>query len=421
MKKTSMLILVLFCSILFAQENSTSVELGTHFSFKSKVLNEERSVSIFLPASYHLNKEARYPVVYMVDGDYNFFHLAGLTEQLSSISERIPEMIVVAISDKGHKNYLKNMTPTDLNNPKGEKSGRANKLIEFLEKDLKPLIANKYRTAPFDILMGHSVGGLFAVTVLTEKPELFNAYVAISPSIWWNETYLVERAENVFEKKLKYNNQLIVTLGNEQGMKVEEYLALLEKFSPEGLTHIYKHFPDESHNSVGLKSMEFAFYEIFKNWEFNSVTFAPTQIRTYVDSYNKFSEKLGYKVTLPPTFVFYSAYSLAQADAQNELDQFRSAIVNFFPSSLQDYYFKLGDVYRRLGKLKKAEKTLLEGLKKYPESMNIKHTLGLVYEGKNEILSSRKYLNDALNLGKKLKVRRWMMNFLEADFERVYK
>lgn len=422
MKKIILFLLVLFNVNVFSQENSKPVELGKHFSIKSKVLNEERYVSVFLPAGYNLNERAKYPVVYMLDGDYNFFHLTGLVEQLSTISEKIPEMIVVGISDKGQKAYIKNLTPTDLENPDGDKSGRAGKFIEFIEKDLKPFMDKNYRTAPFDILMGHSIGGLFVLTTLTEKPDLFDAYVAISPSLWWNDAYLISRAEDVFKQNKTYNNTLFISLANEKGMKVDAYLELLEKYAPKGLDYEYKHYPDESHNSVGLKSMESAFAKIFTDWEFKPELFTDLEkIKTCNEKYRGFSEKMGYQVSLPPSYLLYAAYTIISEEDTEQLDMLKKTVLTHFLASEEDYYFKLGDSCRRLNKPEKGKEALLKGLKKFPNSVNINHTLGLIYEAENKVSQAGKYFKKALDTGIRLEARQWMLNYLKGDFDRVSK
>ncbi len=181
MKQLFTLFIVLLTGTLcFGQD----INIGIRDSVFSKILNEERELSIYLPPSYHSSPNQEYPVLYILDGDYNFQYVAGLLELEGGISERIPEMILVAISGKGSETYGKNCKP----NIEGlEDKGNADEVADFIAQELIPFINSRYKTDGFEILSGHSLGGIFVINTALNHPKLFDRYIAISPALWWSE------------------------------------------------------------------------------------------------------------------------------------------------------------------------------------------------------------------------------------------
>ena len=100
-KYVVLFLLIITAGLAYGQENRGAINIGERKMIASKVLQEERAFQVYLPASYFYSEKGSFPVIYIMDGDYNFHYETGLIELLSSISERIPEVIVVGISDNG--------------------------------------------------------------------------------------------------------------------------------------------------------------------------------------------------------------------------------------------------------------------------------------------------------------------------------
>ena len=145
-----------------------------------------------------------YPVAYLTDGDDFINAVGAVTDFLAKIG-RAPELILVGIP---HTDRTRDLTPTHvetaddgINVWQTKSSGGADKFLQFIETELMPEVEKRYRTQPFRVLAGHSLGGLFAVHALSTRPGLFNVYVAVSPSLWWDGQSEVNRFEGFIAKQ----------------------------------------------------------------------------------------------------------------------------------------------------------------------------------------------------------------------------
>ena len=175
MKNYLLLLCFLFANISYGQVVKNALINGERTAINSTYLKEERTFQVYLPPNYFFDQKGNFPVVYLMDGDYNFHYDTGLFELLSSVAGKIPEMIIVGISDKGSAKYRANCTPSHLS----KKKGNASNFMSFIEKELKPYIQKNYRTSNYDILIGHSIGGLFVTNYFLGKPKAFDSSILL--------------------------------------------------------------------------------------------------------------------------------------------------------------------------------------------------------------------------------------------------
>jgi predicted alpha/beta superfamily hydrolase len=176
--KIFFLITVMWFNPTYSQEQIT---IGQKKVIHSNILNEDRTYQVYLPASYNWALDRSYPVLYVLDGESNFLHTIGSVSFLSAQGE-IPELIVVAITSKIR---IRDFTQTDWSSH-WIGGGSAKKFKSFLSEELIPKIEKDYRTNTFRILSGTSASGQFALYALTSEPSLFNAYIVVSPSLYWD-------------------------------------------------------------------------------------------------------------------------------------------------------------------------------------------------------------------------------------------
>lgn len=148
------------------------ISIGTIDKVYSPTLKEERKIWIYNPANG--NNTEHFPVLYLLDAEDYFFATVGIIKQMTG---RWPSMIVVGITNT---NRSRDLTPTSDNTPN---SGGGSQFMRFIEKELMPHIDSLYPTAPYRLFSGHSLGGLTVINTLITNPKLFNAYIAIDPSL----------------------------------------------------------------------------------------------------------------------------------------------------------------------------------------------------------------------------------------------
>lgn len=177
-------------------ENSKPFILGVIDEIQSVELAEKRILNIYLPEGYEKDGASKYPVIYLLDGsaDEDFIHVVGLV-QFNNFSwiDRVPKSIVVGIANVDRRRDFTFPTTVEEEKKKFPSTGHSNKFIAFIEKELQPFIEKKYRTNSSKMIIGQSLGGLLATEILFKKPMLFDKYIIISPSLWWDNGSLLEQ------------------------------------------------------------------------------------------------------------------------------------------------------------------------------------------------------------------------------------
>jgi uncharacterized protein len=158
----------------------------------SELTGKQHRLLIALPPSFDKEPARRYPVLFVLDGQWDFPLVATLSGGLR-FDEVAPELLIVGLSWAGESpNYdalrADDYLPTRAKDSKGiEKGGGAPRFLAFLEQAIIPLLEREYRADPAHrILAGTSNGGLFTLYALFEKPELFGGYIALSPNVGWD-------------------------------------------------------------------------------------------------------------------------------------------------------------------------------------------------------------------------------------------
>lgn len=214
-KYTLLLCYILWCLVpARAQHTAKPFILGQIDTLPSEILRETRILNIYLPPDYHPDSAARYPVVYLLDGsaDEDFIHVAGLLQFCNFPWVKVmPPAIVVGIANVDRRRDFTFPTTVAEDLKRNPTSGHSEAFIAFLERELIPYIDKHYRTAPARMLIGQSLGGLLAVEVLFKKPQLFNHYLIVSPSLWWDNGSLFKYSPSAFSQPV----DVFVAVGKE--------------------------------------------------------------------------------------------------------------------------------------------------------------------------------------------------------------
>ncbi|MEH6538248.1 MAG: alpha/beta hydrolase-fold protein [Psychroserpens sp.] len=392
------------------------IEIGNRLQIASEFMDEKREFQVYLPPTYYFNDKNDYPVVYLLDGDYNFHYVTGLIELMSNVSGKMPECIVVGITDKGASKYRKNCTPNQI---KG-RDGNAENYIKFIDNELKPLIKSKYRTADYNIIIGHSIGGLFVTNFLLKKPDAFNAFIAIDPALWLGEFEIINRADSIYESKDSLSSLFYISSSNARGMGIDKYITVLEKQFSDNKNWKYFNLENENHNSVGLPTIKKSFEDIFINWSISEKQFKSFKgANEVIDHYRELSKTYSFIVSIHPYFLGNIIYYYFNLDNKEDLLVLENGIKEHFPSSLEEFYNQLALNYFEIKEYQKAIENYNKSITYNSSSFNAYDGISKVYlaQGKYEsaILSSEK----SIELAKTCNARQWMLNQLIASLENI--
>jgi len=294
MKLSLSLALVFGISIACAQTvKNNLVIIGKTDSLRSKILNEERTVWIYLPLGYDPTQSKRYPVTYLLDAEWNFAAFSGMVNELSSVigNTVFPQMIIVAIPNTDR---TRDLTPTNaLVDPGGKiiadfkTSGGGENFTSFIKTELIPHIDSAYHTAPYKLLVGHSFGGLTAINILLNHTELFNDYLVIDPSMWWDSHKLLNQArEQLKEKRFEGHSMFLAIAHTQPGLmdtlavqkdtsgatnhlrSIIQLKNILQQNPASGLHWGYKYYDGDSHGSVPLIAEYDGLHFLFSYYDF---------------------------------------------------------------------------------------------------------------------------------------------------------
>lgn len=296
---------------------ASALTIGTVDSIYSKTIKEQRPYLVYLPPSYKdtTYTPQRYPVLYLLDGDAHFHSVTGLLQILGTGVNGtfvVPEMIVVAIPNT---NRMRDLSPTLVTAGFDGKpdttlkgTGGGPNFLSFMKNELIPHIDSTYRTAPYRVFVGHSLGGLMAFSALYTMPEVFNSYIAIDPSLWWDNRRLLKDGPAFFSKPTVPGRTLVVaqantlvasdTADNPHYNSIIRMNALIEGNNAAGVRYSFKYYPNDSHGSVPLIAEYDALRFIFDGY--SPDLFKALEDPNYVKAhYEKVSKIMGYTV-LPP-------------------------------------------------------------------------------------------------------------------------
>ena len=281
-----------------------SFVIGERFQIESKVLKEPRSYIIHTPLAYQSGKDA-YPVLVLQDAEPHFALTTAAVDLLSE-SGRIPPMIVVGIIATDRTRDLTPSVPTTGfgGAPWTGQAGGADKFFSFIADELLPTVDHNYRTRPYRVLVGHSLGGLFAIYALMNHPDVFNGYIAISPSPWWDDQGLVKAAPPFFAAHRDLRADLYMAMGDEGQEMLGgawKLSAVLEESKLANLRWQFKRSPADDHRTISYRATYEGLEAIFKGYRIADpvAVFEQGGLAAFDRHYAEVSKRMGYTVEAP--------------------------------------------------------------------------------------------------------------------------
>ncbi len=348
MKKTIILLfLIVFSSILNAQRIDS---LRIH----SEVMGQDRKMLIYTPWEYNHKPGSKMEVIYVFDSQARqYFDCVHSTLAFLNNSE-FPMIVVGIVSEERNKDFLpKNEFPETYKHYEGY-LGNADKFLKFLSTELIPYIDSTYRTLPKRVAVGHSNGATFLMYCLTQEPDLFDAFIAISPNWAYDRDQPVRRLENFDVSRIQSPKYIYMCNSNE-GNIWKDWLPARKK-AIDQLNRL------KNKHKIYFDNQDFSSSE-------NHSTVFPIGVfyglKKYLD------------------FQYFNADNLISY--YSELNE--KKILSFTPDQLNqiayDFYFS--------GRISGAIKVLLWANSLFPENLNLYDSLGEMYEHKNDKVQAMKY------------------------------
>ena len=382
--KTSWLILIMIALFFGDALGQTLDYKSENFEIDSEILGEQRSGSIFLPSS----TKNSLPVLYVLDGEWNHELASGIMGHFVRWG-RVPDMAVVSLNNI---NRTKDFTPT-LDDQRYPGSGGAEQFLEFFEGELIPQLEEAYGFSDQRILFGHSFGGLFSLYTLKTNPQLFDGYIAVSPSVWWKDDYMFG---SYSEENLEGKPFVYVTAGTNDRTNteaVERYVKFLNESGLDEKLELYSdiHQGEDHFSNVsvtlheGLKKLfpvEQFEQELISAWRVGGRDVLQNKYEQNVDEY-------GFRFRLPEEAIRTYAYGLhaREGKTQESLDLL-SWLSSVNSKNYQVYYF-MGAIAKEDGREEMAVANYQKALDVggMPQRMRtvIQRSLNEVLEGQAEL------------------------------------
>lgn len=389
-KKTLLLLFCIF-TLSFSQYSFAQIvfntEIGVLDSLHSDILNESRKIYVQLPDGYNAESSYKYPVVYILDGE-NLLNALYTVHHFYS-GGFMPEMILIGISNDA--NRTRDLTTSAVDDPwiNGE-SGGADVFMKFIEAELIPFVETKYPVTDYRTLIGHSYGGLFTINALINHSQLFENYIAIDPSLDWDDQLLLKQSKDKMTSENFEKKGLFMSLGGQlhpsnKSITIDnvmndtspatlfarsniEFSALVKSNASNDLNFEWKFYPNDLHGTIPLPSIMdglldlFAWYQMEDTDKINSPdTTREELIQIIKHRERKLQNHLGYmEPPYPEELLNMSGYMNLDMQQPEKSRMYFEFAVEYYPESansydsLADYYASQNDFKNALLNVTKA-------------------------------------------------------------------
>jgi predicted alpha/beta superfamily hydrolase len=339
------------------------ITIGERVTLHSEILGEDRTILVSTPENYSQNQQ-RYPVLYMTDGDAHLTHTRGTVDFLAR-NGLMPQVIIVGVTNTDR---TRDLSPTHANTVledgtvrENPTSGGGPKFLDFFSSELFPYIDSHYRTQPFRLFSGHSFGGLFALNAAFTRPDMFQAVLAVSPSLRWDDELPLRQAKSFGNPHGKLSLTLFVAMADEEEgdpkpTRLDRLEQSLQGTSIEGFDWYVKRMPDENHGSVVLRAHYWGLREVFEPWslqpdpETGLLAEGMDELQAH---YAKLSKRYGFEVVPSEDSVNRIGYQFLGREDYDRAVEFFKYNVKLYPNSA-NVYDSLGEAFENAGKLDEA-------------------------------------------------------------------
>ncbi len=351
-------------------------QVGVLDSLYSEILTEQREIFVQVPDSYNATTNRKYPVVFVLDGGVFLPNVQMVLDVYSG--GFMPEMVVVGVSNR--QNRIRDLTTSKASTlygrPFNQESGEADKFIGFLEQELIPHIEENYPVTNYRTLVGHSHGGLFTIYALLKHPNLFQNYLSIDPSLYWDNQQLLKEAPSRLQNEVLsgkslyfslsgqlHNQNPEITIDNVMDDESESTLFarsnielknLLEKNKQNGLLVEWEFFENDLHGTIPFPSIRnglialFEWFQMENTNKFNSPETPANELNEIIQyRAAKLQDHFGYPVPpYPEDLLTVLGYMSMDTGQMEKSKMFFDYTIEFYSSSA-NAYDSMADYFER--------------------------------------------------------------------------
>lgn len=249
-----------------ASTPSQPLVMGETFRISSSVLGEQRVINVYVPPAFGEAAGAALPVIYMLDGGIqeDFLHVAGLV-QVSVGNGTMRPHLLVGIENTERRRDMTPPTRVEADRKIAPRVGGAEKFRAFIRDELMPEIRKRYRTTGSSAIVGESLAGLFIVDTFMKEPAMFDQYIALDPSLWWNDRQILKDAPTALSSGKQSGKTIFIATSSQAEIAADAASldTILDKSAPAGLKHVLKRFDAETHATIYHPAALSAFRELF--------------------------------------------------------------------------------------------------------------------------------------------------------------
>lgn len=251
--RASRMLALVFCVVGHAAAAPDPALPHETFILESKALAETRRINIYTPPGYAKSASKRYPVLYMPDGgdQEGFPHVTATIDAAIRAGEMRP-LIVVGIENTERRRDLTGPTEVAEDRKIAPRVGGSAAFRAFIRDELMPDIRKRVRGNGRTAIIGESLAGLFVVETLFVQPKMFDTYIALSPSLWWNNDALLREASDRLRELPRRGATLYLAAANEPNIAPQTKLlaSMLRASASKSLVWYYEPMPRERHDSI---------------------------------------------------------------------------------------------------------------------------------------------------------------------------
>ncbi|MFT6333817.1 MAG: putative alpha/beta superfamily hydrolase [Saprospiraceae bacterium] len=384
MNQTTLYILISFFIGISSIESQINEQIiiGDKYFFQSEVLSEKREYWISLPESYNdkFKSYKKYPLLILLDGQVHFKSVSGVVQFMSTGNtdkREIPEMIVVAIMNVDRR---RDFTPDKIITKRKNTSGGGDNFLNFLESELIPKLDKEYRTIPYRILVGHSLGGLLTTHAYMKESTIFDSFISIDPSFGtWDEEVMDNKIQNINEKIFERSIYIATANWGKRNLKNRDrHIRFFEAINGKcngKLNAKLEYFENKNHSSVPLPAFYNGLSYIFQgyNYSYREAISSDNLVQHYKD----FSNHLSFDFSPPEELVNRIGYRFLRS--RNDEDKKKA--LGFFLLNSKNYsksynaFDSLGEAQLEFGHEKEAFSSFNISLELNPENINAQNAI----------------------------------------------